>query len=71
MDMPNISKPVIGVSPGQFFREAIAELKKVKWPTKQEVIKMTSIVIGVSIVIGLFLAGLDLVFTKIFTQTLK
>jgi preprotein translocase subunit SecE len=71
MNMPNISKPAIGVSPKQFIKEAVAELKKVKWPTREEVVKMTGIVVGVSIIVGLFLSGLDLMFTKLFEQTLR
>ncbi|OGD53608.1 preprotein translocase subunit SecE [Candidatus Beckwithbacteria bacterium RBG_13_35_6] len=67
MDLPKLSKPKIGVNPVQFLKEVKAELKKVKWPTKKEVVKMTGIVLGVSVATGLFLSGLDLMFTKLFT----
>lgn len=71
VELPSISKPKFEVGPVQFLKEVRTELKKVKWPTKQEVIKMTSIVIGVSVVVGIFLSSLDLVFTKLFSTILK
>jgi len=45
-----------------FVKEAKAELKKVNWPTKQQTINYTLVVIGLSVVIALFLAGLDYIF---------
>jgi len=46
-----------------FLKEVKVELKKVNWPTKQETIKYTLIVIGVSLVVAIFLGGLDFIFT--------
>lgn len=65
MDLPKVTAPKIGVSPKQFLKEARIELKKVKWPSRQEVTKLTGIVLGVSIVVGLFLAGLDFLLTNL------
>ena len=42
-----------------FFREAKAELKKVNWPTKNQTINYTLIVIGISLAVAIFLGGLD------------
>ena len=42
-----------------FFREARGELAKVAWPTKQDIIRNTIIVIAVSLVVAAFLGGLD------------
>lgn len=42
-----------------FFKEVKLEIKKVNWPTRQETIKYTLIVIGASLVIAAFLGGLD------------
>lgn len=50
--------------PVTFFREVKAELTKVIWPTKEEVIRLTIIVMAVSIVIGIYIGGLDFIFTK-------
>ncbi len=46
-----------------FLKEVKVELKKVNWPTKQETIKYTLIVIGVSLAVAIFLGGLDFIFT--------
>jgi len=51
-------------SPVTFGKEALDELKKVTWPTKTEIIRLTVSVIVISTVVGLFLGGLDLLFTK-------
>ena len=48
-----------------FIREARVELKKVNWPTKQQTINYTLIVIGLSIAVALFLGGLDFIFREI------
>jgi preprotein translocase subunit SecE len=67
--------PVSGASgflPIRFIREVIAELKKVTWPTREETIKLTVIVIVISIIVAFYIGGLDLLFvnitTKIFTR---
>ncbi|MBI4990672.1 preprotein translocase subunit SecE [Candidatus Gottesmanbacteria bacterium] len=47
-----------------FLREVKSELGKVVWPTREEVVKLTIIVVAVSLAIGLYIGGLDLIFTK-------
>ena len=51
--------------PVSFFRETRDELKKVVWPTRQETIRLTLVVIIISLIVGIFLGGLDFVFVKI------
>jgi len=46
----------------QFLREAKEELLKVNWPSKNQTINYTLIVIGISIAIAIFLGGLDYFF---------
>jgi preprotein translocase subunit SecE len=53
-----------------FFRNIIADLKKVTWPTPREAIYLTGIVLLVSIVIGLVLGGLDWVLAWVVNNTL-
>jgi preprotein translocase subunit SecE len=65
MDIPKVSMPKIGGSPIQFFKEVLTELGKVSWPSKQEVIRMTLIVLGVSAAVSLFISSLDFLFTKL------
>lgn len=47
-----------------YLKESAEELKKVTWPTKQETYNYTLLVIGVSVVVALFLGGLDFGFSK-------
>lgn len=47
-----------------FINEVKAELGKVTWPTRPEVIRLTAVVIGISLVVGCYLGGLDLLFTE-------
>ena len=62
MDTPKV--PVIA-SPTKFVKEVIAELKKTTWPTRAETIKLTVIVIAISIFVGAFIGVLDTLFLRI------
>jgi len=42
-----------------FYRETIAELKKVSWPTRSEAINLTRVVLIVIVIMGAFLGTLD------------
>jgi preprotein translocase subunit SecE len=48
-----------------FFKEAKSELEKVVWPSREQTFKLTIMVILVTIVVGVFVAGLDFVFANI------
>lgn len=50
----------------QFFGEVISELKKVTWPSRQETMRLTALVIAVSVSIGIALGIVDMVFTRLF-----
>lgn len=58
-------------TPVTFLRETKDELKKVVWPSRQEIIRLTFVVITVSLAVGLFLGGLDFVFVKIIETVVK
>jgi preprotein translocase subunit SecE len=49
-----------------FFPEAIAELRKAHWPTRQEVLRLSIMVVIICVLIGIMLFFLDLGFTKLF-----
>lgn len=49
----------------QFFIESRQELGHVNWPTRQEAIRLTAIVIGMSLVIAAFLGAFDYIFTSV------
>ena len=51
-------------SPTQFFAEVRSELRKVSWPSKQEVINSTIIVLIAVIVMTSLIFGFDWVFGK-------
>lgn len=52
-------------SPVTFLKEVQDELKKVVWPTRPEVIRLTFVVIFISLVVGFFLGGIDIVLVKL------
>ena len=54
-----------------FFSEVRSELKKVTWPSRQEVQSTTLVVIATSVFFGFYLWGLDLVFSRILSLVLK
>ena len=43
----------------QYYRETVGELRKVSWPTRQEAINMTILVVIVLIVMTIFLGSVD------------
>lgn len=54
----------------RYFRETIGELRKVSWPTRQEAINLTIIVLIVIIGMSAFLGILDFVYSRLFTLIL-
>lgn len=47
-----------------FAVDVIDELKKVSWPTRSETIRLTTIVIIVSLIIGLYVGIIDILLAK-------
>ncbi|MEK9178574.1 MAG: preprotein translocase subunit SecE, partial [Patescibacteria group bacterium] len=58
-------KLFMATSPATFIRETRDELKKVRWPTRADIIRLTSVVIIVSLIVGVFLGTLDYLLTKL------
>ncbi len=58
-------------SPVVFLRETRDELKKVVFPTRQEALRLTIVVILISMVIGLFLGGIDFGLAKLLQRIVK
>ncbi|HEY4706741.1 MAG TPA: preprotein translocase subunit SecE [Thermodesulfobacteriota bacterium] len=54
-----------------FYNEAKQELKKVTWPTKQQSMTSTWVVLAVTFVLAIFLGLVDLVFSKLVGLILK
>jgi preprotein translocase subunit SecE len=54
----------------RYFNESWAELKKVTWPTRETVIRLTLLVIAVSVIVGLYIAVLDRFFNTLLDTVL-
>lgn len=52
------------LSTREFFRDTAGEMKKVTWPTRNEVVGTTVVVIVSTLVFALFLWGCDVVFYR-------
>jgi len=48
-----------------FFAESRQELRHVNWPTRQEAMRLTGIVIGISLGLAVFLGFFDYIFTNV------
>jgi preprotein translocase subunit SecE len=53
-----------------FFSDIVGELRKVAWPTRQETIRLSLIVIGLCVIMGAFLGGIDFGFSWLVQQVL-
>ncbi len=63
-------KPQVQPSPPKkrrftFFSDIIGELKKVVWPTRNETVRLTLIVLGLCIVMGVILGAVDYGFSEL------
>lgn len=56
------------IGPVQFFQETVAELRKCVWPTREETLRLTYMVILLSAAAGFLLAGLDFVLSRTFGE---
>lgn len=52
----------------KFLRGTKSELKKIVWPTWEQVVKNTVVVLVVVIAVALIIAGLDLLFNRTLIQ---
>jgi preprotein translocase subunit SecE len=53
---------------GNFFRDVRSELKKVTWPSKNEVVSTTIVVIAATAFFGFYLFFMDVIFSWVITQ---
>lgn len=54
----------------KYLREVRSEVKKVEWPTRKEVVFLSSVIVLASIAVALFLGGLDVLFQDILKKIL-
>lgn len=55
----------------RYLSEVSTELKKVTWPTRQQTIDKTLLVIVVSVIVGAYIGLLDYLFTQVAAIILK
>jgi preprotein translocase subunit SecE len=48
----------------EFVQEVLAEFRKVTWPSRQELVNSTIVVIVVTVVLALFLGAVDIVLAR-------
>jgi preprotein translocase subunit SecE len=54
----------------EFVQDVLVEFRKVTWPSRQELINSTTVVIVVTVVLAFFLGGVDIALTKVVERIL-
>ena len=65
-NLTKTNKASFGTRVKKFFRDTKAELKKVTWPTKEQLIHNTGVIIAFIIMITIILSLLDVAFAQLF-----
>ena len=65
---PATSRIANRVNPVEFLQETVSELKKSVWPSRDEVARLTVVVMVLSVVAAFFLGGLDQIFKQTFSR---
>ncbi|MDP2910299.1 MAG: preprotein translocase subunit SecE [bacterium] len=52
----------------EFLKEVRLETKKVNWPSRKETVKYTLIIVGVSLIVAVFLGGIDFIFSLLLNK---
>jgi preprotein translocase subunit SecE len=55
----------------KYFKEVREELVKVTWPSREQTLNKTALVIIASVVVGVYIGALDFVFTLLAQTILK
>jgi len=63
MNLKNIPSKIV-----TFLKEVRLEMKKVNWPTREQTLRYTLIVIGVSAAVAAFLGTIDFIFTTLLNK---
>jgi len=54
-----------------FVQDVLVEFRKVTWPTRQELLNSTVVVIAVTVVLAFFLGGVDIALTRLVERILR
>jgi preprotein translocase subunit SecE len=55
----------------EFVQDVLVEFRKVTWPSRQELINSTTVVIVVTVVLAFFLGGVDVALTRLVERILR
>jgi preprotein translocase subunit SecE len=55
----------------EFVQDVLVEFRKVTWPTRQELVNSTVVVIAVTVVLAFFLGGVDIALTRLVERILR
>ena len=55
----------------RYFKETRAELRKVSWPSREEAVNLTIIVMTVTIAMAAFLGVVDFLFSRLFSLIIR
>lgn len=61
----------MATKPLTYLKEVKTEMQRVSWPTRQEAIRLTLIVIGVTVVVAVLIGAFDFLFTKLMAIIIK
>jgi preprotein translocase subunit SecE len=53
------------VTPAQYFKEVVQETQKVTWPSRQQTLTMTALVVFASLAVGIYIGALDFLFERL------
>lgn len=53
-----------------YLQEVKSEMSRVTWPNRKQVLDLTALVIAISIIVGVYVGGLDFVFTNVLNKIL-
>lgn len=59
------------VNPISFLREVKMELDKVVWPSRRQALELTLLVVVISVIVGVYVGGLDFLFTSTMNALVK
>ena len=62
-------KVISGIT--NYIKEVRGEMEKVVWPTRGQTVRMSLLVLAVSIVMGIFIGGMDYLFSNILSAILQ
>ncbi len=55
----------------EFFKEVLAEFRRVTWPTRREVANSTVVVLAVTLVVAFFLGAVDIGLARVVERILR